>query len=166
MPGFIPGVYDPASYGQRVSEVAELSQLRQLAANLSVPQVVPDNHRIYYPHVWVDLLGSMPREQVILAFETAVGTAMSRLSHRPTAVGLIMIDLATKSFGAFLRCLRTPLATREDWQLPLSLLLQLNLQMKLAEFKQEEVFEYKRRIDANPQIVDLGKAAGVFKTSK
>jgi hypothetical protein len=81
-------------------------------------------------------------------------------------MGLLFIDMGIKTFGSYLRTTKTTPSTREEWMLPCQILANLMIQLKFAEYKMEEVLEFKRKIDGNPQILDYGKAGMGLKTTK
>ena len=156
---FLPGVMDPRLFQDLMTEQVEQTKLKVLAANLTVPQVIPETHRIFYPHIWIEMIfGSTGRDMTVLMFENTAANVVARMLPKPGIIAMAMIDSCVRNFILFLKALRQPPTTREEWALPFALLHLLLFQIKMVNNKWEEVSEMRRKIEAQGGNIDLAKA--------
>lgn len=62
LPPFDPTKYDKNGYKAALDAVEEGARLKTLCAGLAVPMFVPEEHEIYYPHVWIGASVSSTRD--------------------------------------------------------------------------------------------------------
>lgn len=162
---FLPGVHDPTLFRELVADSANLAKLRVLCPNFAVPQSIPDAHKLFYAQIWVEMMFQQP-DITVLTFESTVATYVARMHPKPSMLGMTMVDSCTRIFVSYLRQLRQTPTTREDWMIGFHILHLLLFQLKVAEYRLDEVIEMKKKLEANPGSIDVAKALQGVKTKK
>ena len=101
---FFPEIHDPKMFHDLIVDPNGANQIEASCKKPDGPlsQVVPDQHRIFYPQIYLDRNGT---------------------AKRAFAVSMAMIDACTKNFVLYLKSVLRQIPTsNEQWALPFGLL--------------------------------------------
>ncbi len=165
---FTPGLTDVNSFTSDIREAQENTQRIMLAPALSVPRLVTDRFRPYYPHIWAAMATHTQKETILVMWESTYNSPSGIVGRGrlPTIGRLVADNVITAWKQWFLLTDLAHLSTRDDWIIPMKLLYALLLQSLWAIYDPTEMTLFASNVDANPTIVDFAKAARGLKTQR